>query len=270
MSDASDERVERVRLACADVRAGAWRDRVAALGAAVDDGVHIAAVPLAEIAAFQGDWKRVAELTELTLAEWPDPLYAGNVMHAQAGLLLRAGTQLSDPAAVASTFLRLLETAEGPTAMALRAHAEAAADLAAGRAVRLTLPTAVQPSAKDLPHQESAALLSMITAATAEKELRNALVRNRFRLALAIRQAFPGVAVKDLFPVLALASWQARSGSPESAWALIAEHLPRWIAVDRFTVAPVDLLIDDDLFSLITPQRAIDVLDTPRDLGGTS
>ena len=269
MSDAGDERIEAVRLACIDVRAGAWRDRVAALSAAVDDGVRIAAVPLAEIAAFQGDWSRVAELTELTLTEWPEPLHAGNVMHSQAGLLLRAGTQVSDPDAVARTFLRLLETAEGPTAMALRAHADAAADLAAGRAVRLTLPTALPPSAKDLPHQESAALLSVITPETAAKELRNALVRNRFRLALAIRQAFPGVAVADLFPVLALASWQARSGSPDSAWALIAEHLPRWLPVDRFTVAPVELVIDDDLFSLITPQRAIDVLDTPRELGGT-
>lgn len=270
MSDAGDERIEQVRLACADVRAGAWRDRVAALGAAVDDGVRIAAVPLAELAAFQGDWPRVAELTELTLAEWPKPLYAGNVMDAQAGLLLRAGTQVSDPEAVASTFLRLLETTEGLTARSLRARVEAAADLAAGRPVRLTLPTSMEQSSKDLPHQESAALLSTITPDIAEKELRNALVRNRFRLAMEIRQAFPGVSVADLFPVLALASWQARSGSPESAWALISEHLPRWLAVDRFTVAPVELLIDDDLFALITPQRGIDVLDTPRDLGGTT
>lgn len=270
MSDATDERIEQVRLTCADVRAGAWRDCVAALGAAVDDGVRIAAVPLAEIAAFQGDWPRVAELTEQTLAEWPDPLYAGNVMHSQAGLLLRAGTQVSYPVAVAGAFLRLIESAEGLTGTALRAHADAAADLASGRPVRLTLPTSVQPSAKDLPHQESAALLTMITPETAEVELRNALVRKRFRLAMEIRQKFSGVAVGDLFPVLALASWQARSGSPESAWALVSEHLPRWLAVDPFTVAPVDLLIDDDLFALVTPRRAIDVLDTPRDVGGAS
>lgn len=268
-ADGTDERVEQVRAACADVRAGAWRDRVVALGAAVDDGVRVAAVPLAEIAAFQGDWARVAELTELTLSAWPDPLYAGNVVHTHAGLLLRAGTQVSFPVAVAGAFLRLLdEVGDGPTGDALRAHAGAAADLAAGRPVRLTLPTSTQPSGKDLPHQESAALLTTVTPETATAELRNALVRKRFRLAMELRRRFPGTASADLFPVLALASWQARTGSPNLAWALVAEHLPGWLAVDPFTVAPVELLVDDDLFALVTPQRGIDVLDTPRDRGG--
>lgn len=68
-------------------------------------------------------------------------------------------------------------------------------------------------------------------------------------------------------------AWQAaeyvapvyvRRGNPEAAWAAIEANLKNWWPVDQAQVAPVVLLINEYLETLMTPERCQLVLSTPR------
>lgn len=263
--------MDAVEQACALVRAGEWRAQLDVLERAVRDGVAAAAVPLAELRAYLGEWDRVVELTSISLGPWPTPVYAGNVIDGQAGLLVRAGTQ-DDPASVVRVYTELYDRAEQaelagekPTsARSLRRFAAAVDALAAGTPVQLTTLSSIEPSGKDLPAPDSAAILAAATTDSANRDFRGACARSRFGLAVALHRRFAEHITPDLQVVLNLASWSARTGETDLAWELINEHLTGWMAVDRYTVAPPEPLIDDALFALLTPERRIDVLDTPR------
>jgi len=68
-------------------------------------------------------------------------------------------------------------------------------------------------------------------------------------------------------------AWQAaeyvapiyvRRGNADAAWAAIESNLKHWWPVGHAQVAPVILLIDEQLFTLMTPERCKSVLFTPR------
>jgi hypothetical protein len=53
-------------------------------------------------------------------------------------------------------------------------------------------------------------------------------------------------------------------GQPEAAWGIIESMVGRWWPVDQAQVAPVILVADPALASLMTPERCAFVLSTPR------
>lgn len=68
-------------------------------------------------------------------------------------------------------------------------------------------------------------------------------------------------------------AWQAaecvgpiyvRRGNSEAAWATIEQNLKHWWPVDHAQVAPLVLLTNEHLETLMTPERCQLVLSTPR------
>jgi hypothetical protein len=55
-----------------------------------------------------------------------------------------------------------------------------------------------------------------------------------------------------------------RNGRGEDAWAEILKKLPTWPRVDKSEIAPVALLRDVHLRTIMTPERCTKVLATPR------
>ena len=55
-----------------------------------------------------------------------------------------------------------------------------------------------------------------------------------------------------------------RAGRADEAWKTIQAHLATWAAVDYAQVAPVELLVDQELRTLMTAERCKEVLATPR------
>ncbi|HUR44341.1 MAG TPA: SMI1/KNR4 family protein [Candidatus Saccharimonadales bacterium] len=56
----------------------------------------------------------------------------------------------------------------------------------------------------------------------------------------------------------------ARRGKKAVAWQAIQRNLKHWWPVDHAQIAPLALLLDDDLQQLMTPKRCKEVLATPR------
>ncbi|MFF4015046.1 SMI1/KNR4 family protein [Streptomyces sp. NPDC001843] len=56
----------------------------------------------------------------------------------------------------------------------------------------------------------------------------------------------------------------ARWGATDAAWRLLRDALPQWVAPGPLLIAPVGLLADPVLGSLITPERGREILATPR------
>ncbi|MGW2636986.1 SMI1/KNR4 family protein, partial [Streptomyces sp. NPDC001348] len=56
----------------------------------------------------------------------------------------------------------------------------------------------------------------------------------------------------------------ARWGATDAAWRLLREALPRWEAPGPSLIAPIGLLADPVLGSLVTPERGREILATPR------
>ena len=61
-----------------------------------------------------------------------------------------------------------------------------------------------------------------------------------------------------------VASVYVRSGNPTAAWAAIEQNLGKWWPVDHAQVAPVILLTNEYLKTLMSPERCQIVLSTPR------
>ncbi|MFK3984301.1 hypothetical protein ACI2K4_28500 [Micromonospora sp. NPDC050397] len=55
-----------------------------------------------------------------------------------------------------------------------------------------------------------------------------------------------------------------RRGDAETAWEVVAEAVPRWHSDDPLSIAPLALLTDPVLNTLVTPQRATWIATTPR------
>jgi hypothetical protein len=64
--------------------------------------------------------------------------------------------------------------------------------------------------------------------------------------------------------ILFTASALARAGRTEQAWQVVEKAVPKWWPVSVAQVAPVDLLTDEALRPLLTPERCEWVLSTPR------
>ncbi|WP_127502051.1 SMI1/KNR4 family protein [Actinoplanes solisilvae] len=56
----------------------------------------------------------------------------------------------------------------------------------------------------------------------------------------------------------------ARSGDTDTAWSVVAAAVPHWRSDDPLGIAPLTLLTDPELSSLVTPQRAAWIVTTSR------
>jgi hypothetical protein len=68
----------------------------------------------------------------------------------------------------------------------------------------------------------------------------------------------------DFIAALEQARELARQGDSEAAWSAVAAAVPRWRSDDPLRIAPLMLLTDPVLRSLVTPQRAAWIATTPK------
>ena len=249
-----------------------------------DDG---AAASLAELYAFLGQWDQVIANAGRLIAN-PGAVHAGNVFHDMIRLLGRAGHR-------SGRWAHVIEVVE----MASKANAsrdipkqmEAYRDR--NEKVFRNLIQYAKRQAQP-PHELLAIFGVRDPSAHMSKQEREAWYQNTVQNVDTIRpdlrknpQAKP-----EYFFALAkgtledealrlyeahgknfLMAWQSaeyvapiyvRRGKPEAAWAAIESQLKKWWPVDQAQVTPVVLLTDENLETLMTPERCQLVLSTSR------
>jgi hypothetical protein len=211
-------------------------------------GDAAAAASAAELLAFRGQWAKVVAQATKLLAN-PGAVHAGNVFTDMCRLIRRAARELNQPS--------IIERAAAVVPAPLAPQRDAV--LIEGR-----VDSRVQ-SRDDLEHFRRA-------VAEAEQGKRFAgkpkeLVAHCFALAVAYDVDDEIVARYDprmrFDHAKSVARVLARRGDGR-AWSVIHETIARWWPVDHAQVAPVDLLADPWLSTLMTPERCEVVLSTPR------
>lgn len=232
-----------------------------------------AAASLAELLAFRGDWEGVAD-NAARLIENPSAVYAANVFDDMVRLVAIAGHHGVPWARVGEIAAAGLVVAEKETrAHVATRHRTILADLAAYAArsgapphERISVFGVVTPQPTREQYQAAVA-----TALKKPKPKPEAQARHLIALAASFRQPDELVRLVTESPghagfdhVIEAARTIASRGDGGAAWALLQPQLPGFYPVDVAQVAPVVLLTDPDLRSLITPERAAVVLSTPR------
>ena len=233
-------------------REGRVDEALAALRALADAGSAAAAASVAEILAFRGEWASMVPYAMQLLAE-PSAVYAGNVFTDLTRLVRRAARELGDPAVIE------------------RAAAVVPSSHAAMRDATL-LQDFVAPTTSRAPDPEPFAAAAR--EATDGKRFRGKpveLAKHLFALAVLLNvedeivarwdPTNPGMLFEDAARV---AHVVAQRGDRERAWAILEGHLHRWYPVDHAQVAPVEVLVDPILATLVSTARAEQILRTPR------
>ena len=227
-------------------RKGSIAEARAVLEAAASNGDASAAYSLAEIAAFEGAWDVVlAQLT--TFAAGHDAVYAGNVKRDAAGLLWRAAESTGRWADAAALLAQLPERAVG----GLFYRSLGTLFTAEGKGEAPTL--AANP---DSPEQRRAKHdrakekygdnpKALFVSAAQDPEFDDDVIAHYPAAASALRF---GDALKAAHALV-------RKGRIDDAWALTLAKLPEWAPVEACQIAPVELLWDPRLRSMITPAR---------------
>jgi hypothetical protein len=240
--------------------------------AAGDHGAHAS---LAELAAFRGQWSDVLAHAYAFLRN-PLSAYAGNVFADVANLVALAGIKREIWPDVASEVT------------AIRAHLVADPKLAR-YAERLDQLLALARSGGTSPYVwdwanhsalDEDARTAKVDAAIAElnkkkKPFKDETARKRHLFSLAYTfGSYPAAArlydenghveATRFNEVAFTASALSRAGRSEDAWKVVESCLPMWWPVDSVQVAPVVLLTDEGLRTLMTPDRCELVLRTPR------
>jgi hypothetical protein len=254
---------------------------VTQLSANLAGGDYGAAASLAQIEAFRGLWPDALGHAYL-LWRNPDSVYAANVLADAAHLVALAGmscggwadiqatlaeihAQLSkDPKRVQDGYLlRLLD----------RVIALAQSDGSSSYSWDPDADDAIDEDARAAKFDEGVAKLTRTNKQ--KKHWKNDAQRRRHLFSLADnRRAHQsairlydeeGIADVILFSSFAFtASSLSRAGRKDEAWRVIEKGFHQWGPVDVAQVAPVELLIDEGLRPLMTPERCAWVLRTPR------
>jgi hypothetical protein len=219
-----------------------------------DRGDAAASASAAELLAFRGEWTAMVPHAMALLGQ-PDAVYAGNLFTDMCLLVRRAATELGDPEITARA------SAVVPPVMNDRMQA----CLIEGR------PLQHRPAA-DAAELESYRDAVRESSSTRRFEGKpDALARHTFALASVYNahdemvRLWPGTAhVLDFDHAADTARILVERGEPDAAWAIIESMVARWWPVDDAQVAPVILVADPALASLMTPERCARVLATPR------
>src|ERR1035437_5916189 len=246
-----------------------------------------AAASLAELDAFLGQWDQVIANAGRLIAN-PGAVHAGNVFHDMIRLLGRAGHR-------SGRWAHVIEVVE------MASKANASRDIPKQREAyrdrnEKVFRNLIQYAKRQAqpPHELLAIFGVRDPSAHMSKQEREAWYQNTVQNVDTIRpdlrknpQAKP-----EYFFALAkgtledealrlyeahgknfLMAWQSaeyvapiyvRRGKPEAAWAAIESQLKKWWPVDQAQVTPVVLLTDENLETLMTPERCQLVLSTSR------
>ncbi|MCA0174814.1 MAG: hypothetical protein LCH73_00760 [Proteobacteria bacterium] len=253
--------------------AGHIEDAEIALHRLLDLGQSSAHASLAEIAAYRGQWRLVFEHAQHMLVH-PQTVATRNVYVDMAALLARCGPQLEawhDVRRIATIAVKqlhdsTLQRAYGNTAARLLTYAQS--EGAHSDELRLTASAKAALDARRHAYRVDLNAMQAHAAAAASQDP----IQAQFALAYIHRVSAEAVALFDrtqvaphLFHTAAfLAEALMRDGREDDAWTLLQAVLPRWWPVENTQVAPVELVTEHGLDALMTPERRIDVLRTPR------
>lgn len=247
-------------------------------------GDDSAAASFAELAAFRGDWSGVIPHAG-RLAANPGAVYAGNVFDDMIRLLGRAGHETSrwdlvgKAAESARQSVEKSAGAENARVRALRIldGLKAYAGRRGAAPHELVAVFGEPGGPKREPHKEEAAYRDAVDNAHVHRpDLKgkpDKLARHHFALAVTFGREDDAIrvygehAAKPSFAFDAaahVAKLLARRGKPDEAWQAVSAKLPMWWPVDQAQVAPVVLLVDEDLRAIMSPERREAVLATPR------
>lgn len=253
--------------------AGHIEDAEIALHKLLDQGKSSAHASLAEIAAYRGRWGLVFEHAQDMMIH-PQIVATRNVYVDMAALLARCGLQLGawhDVRRIATIACKqlhgsTLQRAYGKTAARLLKYAQS--EGAIPDELRLTVSAKATPDARLHAYRTDLNAMQAHAATAASQDP----IQAQFALAYIYRVGAEAVALFDrtqvaphLFHTAAfLAEALMQGGREGDAWAIIQAVLPRWWPVENTQVAPVELVTEYGLDALMTPERCVDVLCTPR------
>lgn len=257
--------------------AGNADEAIVELGWMVEAGSVAAAASLAELLAFQGDWRGVVDHAARLIAE-PSAVYAGNVFDDMVCLLGLAGhggaawTAVSQAAKRATARLQAEEERQhirnrlGPILKNLASYARRQGK-PPHELIRIF---GVTPSKPD-PDAYRDACDAVLTLRPKLKGKPDELARHLFALAVTFKQ--PEAIVErfderpnamDFFHAVEAARCLVEREEHERAWEIIEPRISSWWPVDAAQVAPVILLTDPRLRQLCSEERKSIVLATPR------
>ncbi|MCB9761680.1 MAG: hypothetical protein H6739_17685 [Alphaproteobacteria bacterium] len=256
------------------VRSGHFEEGLPILEKAHASGNVTASASVAEVFGFLGRWDEVYQFCSAVLGK-PSTIETQNVV-TEATMLLIAGCWNTDNWSVASrSVAQALKVARSTAA-----HPEHLSDLE-----RLLVYTKSQGAAKypvpedgfadesltDRMHAFEKAVKSL--PKKKPKLFKDHVARRNHIFALATVYGYHAGAVRvfeqmgppDSFDdTVFLAKGLVLSGREADAWNVIITGVPLWWPVDPVQVAPVELLIDPSLYTIMSTDRCIDVLRTPR------
>lgn len=210
-----------------------------------------AAAALAEVRAFEGDWRAVADLAPRLLAR-PDAVYAGNVFTDQCGLLRRAARTLDRMDLI-----------------------DAAAAVVPARYQRMARACLLQDEERVEIVQNPAAFTAGLREAEKMPRLRNKpdAVKDRHAFSLAVTFGMDEEVINRWNPAnpelgfdqaVEVARALVRRERSSEVWPLLESRIGAWWPLEATQVAPVVLLVDRALAPFVSAGDARTILATPR------
>ena len=240
--------------AAALARQGKWEEALGQLTALSDGGDGVAAASTTELLAALGRWEELVPHAARFL-ENPGVVNIGNVFTEVTRLVRRAARELDDASIIERVAAKIPD--EG--------HWRSMRDAT-------LLKEVVLPSEQAGPERGEhfdKAVKDALTAKRFKNKPPAVLDEHCFALADVFRvddevisRYDPGWRNFDKAVVTARAN--ARRGNADQAWAILAQAIPWWAALDFAQVFPVGLLVDPTLQRLMTKERGVEVLATPR------
>ncbi len=264
---------------------GRVEEAVPLLRAYADRGDTSAAASLAELLAFQGEWRECLERAGAFIAR-PQSAYAGNVFDDMIRLLARAGSETHQW----ELLLHLIQTAEQRVEENIAEYNPPKQEAAwtRYRTIFQALRTYAQregtpphelicvfgAAKQSQAHQEVAYREAVQNATQLRPDLRrkpDALSAHHFSLAQFYNQEAEGIRLyeeermpPDFDRAVFVAKAYVHRDQPERAWDVLWKYMSGWWPVDRAQVVPVVLLVDQDLATLMSHERCAQVLTLPR------
>lgn len=235
-------------------------------------GDTAALAALAEIAAFQGEWDVAMRHASVVTAD-PNAIKTLNVYHDMIRIVALAGIHLGRWAEVERTAAAAVTASE---ACAFEAHASAAAGLASFAAGRGEVSQGWRPGRYDeRPEAERVAKYDAAIAKLGKdkKRFKSPQARRDHYVAIAENCLLYDAALAlydegglpELFDsVVFVASALARAGRCDEAWTTVRSKLGVWWPFEDTQIVPVELLADDALRTVMSPERCNEVLRAPR------
>jgi hypothetical protein len=236
-----------------------------------------ASATLAELFAFKNDWEGVIENVARFLPE-PESVYAGNVFDELVRLIALCGHETGNWSKLRSIAEHAMVTIEATvTKDWVRNRLVAKLQALCGYCDRqggephdfyILSPQSGRKNSK-LAYEE--AVRDMLTLRPDLKNNKIGQLQHQFGLATYCGQSdeairlFPEVQARVTYnDAVYVAGIFIERGKKDDAWTILKDTLPRWFPLDAAQVVPLVLLIDRRIRPLMTLDRCLEILQTPR------